>query len=67
MNEATPLIPALPILVRNIIMLVIKQFHIGSVIGLRSAVLVRGRTYTADQGPVSKPIGNRLINVIFIN
>ena len=54
MNEATPFIPALPILVRNIIMLLTKQFHIGSVTGLRSAVLVLGLwplTNKANQGP----------------
>ena len=51
----------------NSIMLLIKRFCIGSVTGLRSAVLVRGRSpsnNTADQGPVTKPIRNHLINDI---
>ena len=70
MNDATPFISVLPILVRNIIMLVIKQFHIGSVTVLRSAVLVlclQPGTNKADQGPVIKPIRNCLTNDIFIN
>ena len=62
-------------------MLLIKRFRIGSVTGPWSAVLalgqspmsaalVRGqrpRTNTADQGPVTEPIRNHLINDIFIN
>ena len=54
----------------SIIMLLIKLFRIGPVTGPRLAVLDRGRrprSNTADQGPVTGPIRNNLINEIFIN
>ena len=53
-----------------IIMLSIRKFRIGPVMGPRSAVLVRGRrpwANTADRGPVTGPIRNYLINDNFIN
>ena len=52
------------------IMLLIKQFRIGPVTGLRFAVLARSRrpmANTADRGPVTQPIQNYLINDNFIN
>ena len=54
----------------NVIMLLIKLFRIGPVTGPRLAVLDRGRrprSNTADRGPVTGPIRNKLINEIFIN
>ena len=53
----------------NTIMLLIKEFHTGPVMGPRSAVLPQGQrpwANTADRGPLIGPIRNNLINDNFI-